>query len=71
MGCGLCLSFAFSRNAVLQQVRQFLFLCAIYAGANLSLWISSVQRKFLCKTGELVGDLLPPNSRKELFLTIE
>jgi hypothetical protein len=44
------LSFAFCGSAVLQQIRQFQFFCAIYADANLSLWISAVQQKSLGKT---------------------
>jgi len=44
---------------------------AIYAGANLSLWISAVQQKSIDKTGGLSADLLPPTPRKEPLLTIE
>jgi hypothetical protein len=44
------LSFVFCGSAVLQQIRQFQFFGAIYAGANLSLWISAVQQKSLGKT---------------------
>jgi len=64
------LSFAFCGSAVLQQIRQFLFFCAIYAGANLSLWISAIQQKSLDKTRGLGADLLPLTSRKETLLTI-